>query len=275
MVLLLVSYKRMADLSGSMYITPSDRRCPVEIKADELTKSYGGDIALERLSFKFEGPGAVGYLGPNGAGKTTTLKLFAGLIHPTNGRALVDGIDVSKHHESAMDCVSALVETPEPYPHLGIGEFLRFVARLRGMDDEVADKRIEQVGQWLSLELLTKRCGNLSKGHKQRVMLAATLLPDAKIVLLDEPTSGLDPAETADVRSVLKELKNDHLIVMSSHLLPEVVEVCDRVAFINKGKLLLIDTVEAVMENFGDRRKPGQLGLEEAYVRLIRGEGAA
>jgi len=240
----------------------------MEIEAQGLTKAYHGNIALDHLSFKLAGEGLIGYLGPNGAGKTTTLKLFTNMIRPTVGRALVNGIEVSRDHVRALKNLAALIETPEPYPHQTIEEFLYFIAKIRGIGYDEAKQRIQSLSEDLSMESLSKRCGHLSKGHKQRVMLASALLADSEILLLDEPTSGLDPAEAHEVRVLLKNLKKDKLIFMSSHLLYEVTEVCDKVAFLNTGKLLLIDTVENVTKKFGSGA--GVSGLEEAYVRMIR-----
>ena len=250
----------------------------MRLEAQHLTKDFGNVHALDNLNFRFEGPGLIGYLGPNGAGKTTTLKLFAGLLHPTSGKVLVDGIEVQRRHKEAMSLLSALIETPEPYSHQSIGEFLKFIAKIRGIDDTLAGERIERLGKKLSLQDFATRCSDLSKGHRQRVVLAATLLPDTEMVILDEPTSGLDPAEARDTRLLLKELRKDKLILMSSHLLYEVTEVCDKIAFINRGKLLLIDSIKAIVEKFGKERPNGQresiADLEDVYVSLIR-EGNA
>jgi len=240
----------------------------MEITAINLTKSFGVERGVTGLNFKFDKPGLVGYLGPNGAGKTTTLKLFSNLLFPTSGKAIVNGIDVRESPAEALSNISALVESPEPYPHQTASEFLEFVGKIRGMSTADTKKRITELADQLHLESLTKRTGKMSKGNKQRVMLAATFLPDSDIVLLDEPTGGLDPAEAKDVRDVLKGMKKDKLIIMSSHLLYEVTDVADDIIFINGGKILLIDTVENVSKKFGGKNNTE--GLEDTYIKLIR-----
>ncbi|MEM0156319.1 MAG: ABC transporter ATP-binding protein [Thermoplasmataceae archaeon] len=240
----------------------------MEINAVNLTKTFGVERGVTSLNFKFDKPGLVGYLGPNGAGKTTTLKLFSNLLFPTSGEALVNGINVREKPAEALSNISTLVESPEPYPHQTASEFLHFVGKIRGMSYSDTEARIKELSDQLHLESLTKRTGKMSKGNKQRVMLAATFLPDSDLLLLDEPTGGLDPAEAKDVRNVLKEMKKEKLILMSSHLLYEVTDVADDIIFINGGKILLIDTVENVSVKFGG--KNGTEGLEETYIKLIR-----
>ncbi len=241
----------------------------MDIEAQDLTKDFSGTVALNHLTLKFEGPGLLGYLGPNGAGKTTTLKLFTGLLRPTAGKAVVNGRVVADDQKKALEETSAIIESPEPYPHQTIREYLSFIARIRGIGMQEAMERIKRLEEKISLEDLGKRCGRLSKGHKQRVILAAALLPDPAILFLDEPTNGLDPAEARDIRYLLAGLKKSKLIFMSSHLLYEVTEICDRVAFINKGKLLLTDTIQGITTKYSEMK--GVEGLEDAYVKLIRG----
>jgi ABC-2 type transport system ATP-binding protein len=138
----------------------------MQLEAQNLTKLFGSVRAVDDLNFKFEGPGLIGYLGPNGAGKTTTLKLFANLLRPTSGKALIDGIEVKEDYKVATEKVSALIETPEPYPYQTIAEFLTFIARIRGMGEGAIAQRIDKLRVELSLEDLRKKTGNLSKGHK-------------------------------------------------------------------------------------------------------------
>ncbi len=221
------------------------------LEAVALTKQFNGFVALDRAAFRYEGGGAIGYLGPNGAGKTTTLKLFTGLLRPSGGRALVDGTDVAADPKVALWNVGAMVETPEPYPSLTGRETLEMIGRFRGLARETIRDRTEAYAQELDLPPLDRRSGSLSKGQRQRVVLAGTLLAEPSVLLLDEPTSGLDPAERVIVRNILLRLKRaDRLILMSSHLLQEVTEICDRVIFVNQGKILLQDTVANVASRF-------------------------
>jgi ABC-2 type transport system ATP-binding protein len=220
------------------------------LEAADLSKAYSHVLALDSVSFRYEGPGAIGYLGPNGAGKTTTLKLFTGLLRPTRGRALVDGIDVAKNPKAALANVGALIETPEPYPRQSVEEALQMVGEFRGIPAGELREQIGKYAEALDLPPRDARIGRLSKGQKQRVVFAATLLGDPGLLLLDEPTNGLDPAERVRVREVLQGLKKDRLIFMSSHLLQEVTEVCDRVLFLNRGKILLEDSVTHLTDRF-------------------------
>ena len=234
------------------------------IEARHLTKRFNSFAALSDVSFAFDGGGAVGYLGPNGAGKTTTLKLFTGLLRPSDGAALLNGIDVAGDPKGALWQVGSVVETPEPYPSLTGRETLAMVGALRGLSPERVRDGTERYARELELPPLDRRTGQLSKGQKQRIVLAATLLPEPTVLLLDEPTSGLDPAERVVVRNLLVRLKAEHrLILMSSHLLEEVTEICDRVLFINRGRIVLEDTVAGLAARFRVR------ALEVEFLRPV------
>jgi ABC-2 type transport system ATP-binding protein len=220
----------------------------------DLTKSFGRKRpAVNGLNFKYEGHGAIGYLGPNGAGKTTTLKLLVGLLRPTAGRALLNGADPVVDRKAALWNVGALIESPEPYPTMTVFQALESVGALRGLDGDDIDSEIDRCHDILELPGLGNRTGRLSKGELQRVVLAAALIGDPPLLLLDEPTSGLDPAERVIVRSLLKRLKRDHLILMSSHQMVEVTEVCDQLMFLRRGELLLQGSVDAVVGRIRSR----------------------
>lgn len=225
------------------------------LEALGLTKRYGDYTALLEASFRFEGGVAVGYLGPNGAGKTTTLKLFTGLLVPTSGSAFINGVEVARNPKEALWRVGSVIETPEPYPALTARDTLTLVGRIHGLGPESIRDDIERYSKELHLPPLDKRSANLSKGQKQRVVLAAAFMGDPEVLLLDEPTSGLDPAERVLIRDCLiRRKRGDQLILMSSHLLQEVTEICDRVIFINEGKILLQDTVENLQGRFHTNR---------------------
>ena len=231
------------------------------IEAVHLTKRFNSFTALDDASFRYEGGGAIGYLGPNGAGKTTTLKLFTAFLRPTRGHALLDGVDVHSDPKVALWDVGSLVETPEPYPALSARETLAMVGEFHGLSREQIRDRSERYAKELDLPPLDRKTAKLSKGQRQRIVLATILLSDPKILLLDEPTSGLDPAERVIIRNLLVRLKHeDRLILMSSHLLQEVTEICDRVIFINQGRILLQDTVE----NIGNRFRVTRIDVEFA-----------
>ena len=245
------------------------------LEAARLSKAYGRVLALDEASFRYEGAGAIGYVGPNGAGKTTTLKLFTGLLRPTRGRALVDGIDVAANPKAALADVGALIETPEPYPRQSVEEALRMVGEFRGIPAGPLGDQIRAHARALGLPPLNARIGRLSKGQRQRVVFAATLLGDPPLLLLDEPTNGLDPAERVTVREVLRDLKKDRLIFMSSHLLQEVTEVCDRVLFLNRGKVLLEDSVAHLEDRFKATRVDVEFSAPVAMARLAPLQGLA
>jgi ABC-2 type transport system ATP-binding protein len=225
------------------------------IEVDQLTKSYRrARPALDDLTFRYDGAGAVGYLGPNGAGKTTTLKLLVGLLLPTSGRALLNGHEAIRNRKEALWDVGALIETPEPYPTQTVFEALETVGAVRGLSPEGIDAEVDRLHGELELPPLRRRCGTLSKGQRQRVVLAAALLGDPSVLLLDEPTSGLDPAERVLVRGLLRRLKADHLILMCSHQMVDVAEICDDLVFLHGGRILLKDTVEKVSARIRSRQ---------------------
>lgn len=227
----------------------------------ELSKSYRtGPPALQDLSFRFEGRGAIGYLGPNGAGKSTTLKLLVGLLRPSRGTAWLNGIDPMVDRKGALWDVGALIETPEPYPTLNVHEALDAVGRTRGLSTDDVDREIDRCYELLNLPPLGYRIGWLSKGQRQRVALASTLMGDPSVLLLDEPTSGLDPAERVLVRNLLNRLKRDHLILMSSHQMFEVTEVCDHLIFLHRGRMLLNDQVDRVTAHIRSRQMDVEFG---------------
>ncbi|MFG1519086.1 MAG: ABC transporter ATP-binding protein [Thermoplasmataceae archaeon] len=222
------------------------------IEALNLTKSYGSFTALSDLNIRMDGSKCVGFLGPNGAGKTTTLKIFTDLVKPTKGSALINGIDVHEDKKKALAECSALIETPEIYPSMTVREALNLVADLRGVPKSERKDQVESVVAEVKMEeWIDKKVGKFSKGMKQRINIASTLIGNPSIIMLDEPTSGLDPRGMAEVREIVKSLKKkDRLIFMSSHLLNEVADVCDEVAMIDHGKLLAFGTLEEVTSKF-------------------------
>jgi ABC-2 type transport system ATP-binding protein len=216
------------------------------IVIEHLSKNYGGQVALNDLNLTVASGLCVGYLGPNGAGKTTTIKILTDLLRATSGRAYLNGTDVIRHPEAALEGVGAVVETPEFYPQLTPRECLSYVGKIRGMSSDAIAKRSHAVLEQVKLlEVADKRTGQFSKGMKQRLAVAQALLHDPSILILDEPTSGLDPRGMVELRDLIKELKKAEItILMSSHLLNEVQEVCDNVAIIDRGILLTYDSVE-------------------------------
>lgn len=222
------------------------------IEAVNLSKRYGSFSALSNLNLRIEGSKCVGFLGPNGAGKTTTLKLFTDMIRASEGKALINGISVHENKKKALASVGSLIESPEIYPSLTPRDALSMVAEIRGMPRSDRKKKIEEVVAEVKMEeWLDKKVGKFSKGMKQRINISAALLSEPEILLLDEPSTGLDPRGMSEVREIVKSLKHkNRLIFMSSHLLNEVSEICDEVAMIDHGKLLVYDKLNNVVSRF-------------------------
>jgi len=218
------------------------------------------------LNLRIEGSKCVGFLGPNGAGKTTTLKMFTDLIRPSSGEALINGVNVHTDKKKALASVGALIETPEIYPSLTPREALMMIAEIRGVPKAERSKRIEEAVSEVRMEQwIDKRIGKFSKGMKQRICIASALLSDPTILLLDEPTNGLDPRGMSEVRNIVKSLKRkERLIFMSSHILSEVSEVCDEVAMIDHGKLVVYDTISNVSAKVSGGGNIVEVGLQRA-----------
>jgi ABC-2 type transport system ATP-binding protein len=233
------------------------------IEAVNLSKRFNSFVAVSNLNLKIEGSKCVGFLGPNGAGKTTTLKMFTDLIRPTSGMALINGVDVHTHKKEALESVGALIEVPEIYPLLTPREALMMIAKIRGVPESEQHKRIEEAVAEVRMEKwIDKRVGKFSKGMKQRICVASALLSDPTVLLLDEPTLGLDPRGISEVRGIIKSLKGkDRLIFMSSHILSEVLDVCDFVAIIDHGKLIVYDTISNVTAKFSGGNNAVEVGL--------------
>jgi len=221
-----------------------ERETVIEIQS--LSKNFGPIKAVDDLTLSVPEGMAVGFLGPNGAGKTTTIKILTNLISASGGKAFLHGVDVLRHPKEALGHVGAVVETPEFYPYLTPTETLSYLGRIRGMHSEEIRDRTNELLQVVKLEQWrSTRIGKFSKGMKQRLAIAQAILHEPDILILDEPTSGLDPRGMVEVRELIRGLKRQHYtIFMSSHLLGEVQEVCDSAALIDRGKLLVYDSIE-------------------------------
>ena len=222
---------------------------------EDLTKKFSDFTALNGLNLKILENSCTGYLGPNGSGKSTTIKILTGLIRPTTGRAYILGFEVPKNTREALLDVGVVVETPEFPPYLTPIEVLSYFGKIRGMSRQNILERSKEVLDLVNMrEWGTKKIGKFSKGMKQRVAIATSLVHDPSLLILDEPTSGLDPRGMIEVREIIKSLKkNGKTIFMSSHLLGETKEVCDKVALLDKGNLLkyvTVSDVEKISKNF-------------------------
>jgi ABC-2 type transport system ATP-binding protein len=215
----------------------------VEIK--NLTKHYGKNIAVRNISFEIRDNEILGFLGPNGAGKSTTMNIIAGYLPSTEGIVTVNGFDITEQASEAKKCIGYLPEIPPVYPDMRVEEYMKFVAGLKGVRRGEVSAQVESAMERLHISDMRRRLiRNLSKGYKQRVGFAQALLGNPKLLILDEPTVGLDPAQVSEVRKLILDLKKDHSIIFSSHILAEVSAVCERVVIINKGEIKAIDTIE-------------------------------
>jgi ABC-2 type transport system ATP-binding protein len=199
--------------------------------------------AVDDVSFKVERGEILGFLGPNGAGKTTTMRILTGYMPATEGRAIVAGFDVFDQAIEAKKRTGYLPETPPLYPEMTVREYLEFVARIKGVPSAERKARVDQVMQktWIA-DMAKRHCGKLSKGYKQRVGLAQAIIHNPEVLILDEPTAGLDPKQIIETRDLIRSLAGDHTIVLSTHILPEVAQTCQRVVIINKGRVVAVDT---------------------------------
>lgn len=213
------------------------------IEVKNITKKYGTNIALDNVSFKIEEGEIVGLLGPNGAGKSTTMNIITGFIEPTEGEVFIDNVNMLKKPKKAKREIGYMPEGVPLYGDLTVKEFVTYMAGLKKVDrkniKEKVNKIIEQTGL---KDVQNKLTRNLSRGYKQRVSMAGALVGDPKVLILDEPTVGLDPKQITEIRSLIKKLGKDHTVILSSHILSEVSQICDKVIIINKGKLVAIDT---------------------------------
>jgi len=243
------------------------------IEIVSLTKSYGSFTAVSDLNLKIEGTKCVGFLGPNGAGKTTTLKMLTDLIRPSSGHAFINGENVHTQKTGALASVGTLIETPEIYPALTPREALYMIAEIRGIPKVERKKRVEDaVAEVRMAEWIDKRVGKFSKGMKQRIDIASSLLSDPTVLLLDEPSTGLDPRGMSEVREIVKSLKTkSRLIFMSSHILSEVAEICDEVAIIDHGKLLVYDTLSNVTARFSGDQNVVEVGWAQPIDTAVLG----
>jgi len=212
-------------------------------------------MAVDDLTLSVKKNSFTGFLGPNGAGKSTTLKILTNLIRATSGSGYLNGVDVTKNAKEALADVGTVVETPEFYTYLTPTETMMYLGRINGMAKESLSAKIPEILEKVKMtEWSDKRIGTFSKGMRQRIALGQALLTDPSVIILDEPTSGLDPRGMIEIREILKSLKTrDLTIFMSSHMLYEVSDLCDRIAMINHGKLLVHDTTEKLMNIAGAR----------------------
>lgn len=218
------------------------------IEVEHLSKKYGPFTAVDDVSFRAESGEIMGFLGPNGAGKTTTMRIITGYMPASEGKASVAGFDVFDKPLEAKRRTGYLPETPPLYPDMTVREYLRFVAKIKGVRGNITDRVNAVMKKTWVADMADRHCGKLSKGYKQRVGLAQALIHEPEVLVLDEPTAGLDPKQIIETRQLIRELAGTHTIVLSTHILPEVAQTCQKVVIINKGKVVATDTPEALSE---------------------------
>ncbi|WP_374078466.1 ABC transporter ATP-binding protein [Bdellovibrio bacteriovorus] len=226
------------------------------IQVRDLTKDYGPRRAINKLNFSISKGDVVGFLGPNGAGKSTTMKIITGFMAPSHGSASVAGFDVFENPLEVKKRIGYLPETPPVYGDMYVRDYLRYVAALKQLPKEKIEKSVDLAIEKTNLGEVQKRLiQHLSKGFKQRVGIAQAIVSDPEVLILDEPTVGLDPKQVAEIRDLIKTLKGQHTIILSTHILPEVEATCEKVIIINKGEIVAEDSIQnlSTMEK-GQRR---------------------
>jgi ABC-2 type transport system ATP-binding protein len=238
------------------------------IEVQHLTKRYGRVTAVQDVSFRVERGEILGFLGPNGAGKTTTMRILTGFMPATEGKAIVAGFDVFEQPIEAKRRTGYLPETPPLYPDMTVVEYLDFVGKLKGVLPADRRQRVRTVMERTRIaDMADRLCGKLSKGYRQRVGLAQAIIHNPDVLILDEPTAGLDPKQIIETRELIKELAGNHTIILSTHILPEVSQTCDRVVIINKGRVVAVDTPD----NLTARLR----GSETLYLQIDAGAADA
>ncbi len=240
------------------------------IEIRDLVKYYGDILAVDHVNFTVEKGEILGFLGPNGAGKTTTMNILTGYLSATSGTVKVNGHDILEEPHEAKKSIGYLPENPPLYLDMTVMEFLRFVCELKGVPRE---KRIKQLAEIMKLVRITDVSGrlikNLSKGYRQRVGIAQALVANPEVLVLDEPTVGLDPKQIIEIRNLIKELGKRHTVILSSHILPEVQAVCERVVIINKGAIAAVDTPDGLSRKMAKTSKV-QLSAEGPSKEIIQ-----
>jgi len=237
------------------------------VDIQSIVKRFAGHTAVRNVSWRVPKGVVYGLLGPNGAGKTTTMRVLTGYIPATSGRAVVAGFDVFDQPIEAKRRTGYLPETPPLYPEMTVREYLAFVARIKGVPSGERKSRVDlSMEKTRVTDMAGRHCGKLSKGYRQRVGLAQALLHNPDVLILDEPTAGLDPKQIIETRELIKHLAGDHTIVLSTHILPEVSQTCQRVVIINRGRVVAVDTPENLTRRLD--------GAQTMYVQF-HGDAAA
>jgi ABC-2 type transport system ATP-binding protein len=238
------------------------------IEVENLTKRYGQLVAVEKLNFTVNQGEILGFLGPNGAGKSTTMNIITGYISATEGNVRVDGHDVLEEPEEVKKRLGYLPESPPLYLDMTVTEYLDFVANIKKVNKKAKKESMEKIMALIKIDDVSGRLiKNLSKGYQQRVALAQALIGNPPVLILDEPTIGLDPKQIIEIRNLIKGLGKEHTIILSSHILPEVTAVCERVIIIHKGNIVAGDTIENLSRSLrGSHRLSIRVAGPEAQI---------
>ncbi|MBQ2938073.1 MAG: ABC transporter ATP-binding protein [Clostridia bacterium] len=215
------------------------------IEVKNITKKYGSFTAVENISFKINEGEIIGLLGPNGAGKSTTMNMITGYIEPTEGEIIIEGYNMAQKPRKAKSQIGYMPEGVPLYSDLTVKEFVTYMAELKKVDKKIRKEKVDKIIEKTGLKDVEKKLTrNLSRGYKQRVSMAGALVGEPKILILDEPTVGLDPKQITEIRELIRELGKTHTIILSSHILSEVSQICNKVIIINEGKIVAVDTPE-------------------------------
>ena len=234
------------------------------IEVSRLTKYYGDFCAIQNVSFTAQRGEILGLLGPNGAGKTTTMRIITGFMPATEGTATVEGFDVFKESHEVRRRIGYLPENPPLYNDMTVSSYLKFVGRIKGVSRKEISSALAGVLEKCSLtEVADRLVGRLSKGYRQRVGLAQALIHSPAVLILDEPTIGLDPKQIIEIRSLIRELSGDRTVILSTHILPEVSQLCNKVVIINEGKVVVENNLQELTQG---------VTLEEVFLRYISKE---
>lgn len=237
------------------------------LEASELSRYFGGNAAVDNVSFSVKKGEVLGFLGPNGAGKSTTMRMLSGNLAPDHGQIQINGIDLLDQPKLAKAHIGYLPETPPLYREHTVQEFLHFCARLNRIDSKKHKTAVDAVIDRCGLASVRQRLiGNLSKGFQQRVGIAQAIIHSPAVVILDEPTSGLDPIQIREIRQLIRDIAEEHSVILSTHILPEVQMLCDRVQIISRGQLLFNDSIDKL----GDQMQASTLLVE--FEQPLAGE---
>lgn len=243
------------------------------ITTKNITKYFGSFQALKDVSFEINKGEIVGFLGQNGAGKTTLMRILTSYLPASSGEVVIDGKDVSKNSLAIRRCIGYLPETPPLYMNMTVGDYLKFAAQIKDVPTNQLKRQVDKVLEDCQLVgVKTKMIGTLSKGYKQRVGIAQAIIHEPKILILDEPTSGLDPIQNLQVRKLIKSLKDERTIILSTHILSEIEQIAKRVLIIKSGQIIVDDTLDVILgSNQQDQTK--RLSLEEFFIKCHAYDG--